>query len=67
MIKGVVDYSSKDVNPKSDDRLTKEFATSKVESYRYFSKSTEFLVYVESFCLIYDRGKYKLYLEKIEK
>lgn len=40
MIKGVVDYSSKDTNPKSHDQLTKQFATSKLESYRYLTRST---------------------------
>lgn len=33
VVKGIVDYSSKDTTPKTQDEITKQFATSKLESY----------------------------------
>lgn len=33
VIKGIVDYSSKDSTPKSQEQITRQFATSKLESY----------------------------------
>lgn len=35
VVKGIVDYSSKDTSPKSEEQITREFATSKLESYGY--------------------------------
>lgn len=34
VIKGVVDYSSREKTPKSHEQITRQFATSKLESYR---------------------------------
>lgn len=33
VIKGIVDYSSKDTTPKTQEQITRQFATSKLESY----------------------------------
>ncbi|XP_014485773.1 PREDICTED: putative ATP-dependent RNA helicase DHX57 isoform X1 [Dinoponera quadriceps] len=35
VVKGIVDYSSKDTTPKSEEQITREFATSKLESYGF--------------------------------
>ncbi|XP_015111044.1 putative ATP-dependent RNA helicase DHX57 isoform X2 [Diachasma alloeum] len=37
VIRGVVDYSSREAAPKTHAQLTKHFATSKLESYSYYS------------------------------
>lgn len=33
VIKGIVDYSSKDNTSKNEEQITRQFATSKLESY----------------------------------
>lgn len=35
IVKGIVDYSSKDTTPKTQDQIVQQFATSKLESYGY--------------------------------
>ncbi|XP_072754135.1 putative ATP-dependent RNA helicase DHX57 [Anoplolepis gracilipes] len=35
VVKGIVDYSSKDTIPKTQDQITQQFATSKLESYGF--------------------------------
>ncbi|XP_017758486.1 PREDICTED: putative ATP-dependent RNA helicase DHX57 [Eufriesea mexicana] len=35
VIKGIVDYSSKENTPKTDEQITRQFATSKLESYGF--------------------------------
>ncbi|XP_053978482.1 putative ATP-dependent RNA helicase DHX57 [Hylaeus volcanicus] len=35
VIKGIVDYSSKDTRPKTQEQITRQFATSKLESYGF--------------------------------
>ncbi|KAL6422714.1 hypothetical protein ACFW04_010743 [Cataglyphis niger] len=35
VVKGIVDYSSKDTTPKTQDQITQQFATSKLESYGF--------------------------------
>lgn len=35
VVKGIIDYSSKDTTLKTQDQITQQFATSKLESYGY--------------------------------
>ncbi|XP_076302625.1 putative ATP-dependent RNA helicase DHX57, partial [Lasioglossum baleicum] len=35
VVKGIVDYSSKESTPKTDEQITRQFATSKLESYGF--------------------------------
>lgn len=35
VVKGIVDYSSKDTTPKTQDQIVRQFATSKLESYGF--------------------------------
>ncbi|XP_024937300.1 putative ATP-dependent RNA helicase DHX57 [Cephus cinctus] len=37
VIKGVLDYSSKDTTPKTQEQITRQFATSKLETYSFHS------------------------------
>lgn len=47
VVKGIVDYSSKDTTPKTQDQIVRQFATSKLESYGYvLFKSKIILLYV---------------------
>ncbi|XP_076752985.1 putative ATP-dependent RNA helicase DHX57 [Xylocopa sonorina] len=70
VIKGIVDYSSKDSTPKSDEQIARQFATSKLESYGFHqSHCIEALLHTEG-----DVGKalevlfYKYYgLENISR
>lgn len=46
VIKGVVDYSSTENKPKTQDQITRQFATARLESYRYilfFAFTAEFI------------------------
>lgn len=49
VVKDIVDYSSKDTTPKSQEQITREFATNKLESYGYimfiFKNKVMFSVY----------------------
>lgn len=38
VVKGIIDYSSKDTTLKTQDQITQQFATSKLESYGYCFK-----------------------------
>lgn len=44
VVKGIVDYSSKDTTPKTQDQITQQFATSKLESYGYCFKIILYIV-----------------------
>ncbi|XP_043255278.1 putative ATP-dependent RNA helicase DHX57 [Colletes gigas] len=53
VIEGIVDYSSKDVTPKTQEQITRQFATFKLESYGFHqSHCTEALIYTKG-----DMGK----------
>ncbi|XP_050477291.1 putative ATP-dependent RNA helicase DHX57 [Bombus huntii] len=48
VIKGIVDYSSKDSTPKTEEQITRQFATSKLESYGFHqSHCNEALLHTE--------------------
>ncbi|XP_070156996.1 putative ATP-dependent RNA helicase DHX57 [Polyergus mexicanus] len=49
VVKGIVDYSSKDTTPKTQDQITQQFATSKLESYGFhLSHCIQALTYTKS-------------------
>ncbi|XP_012229810.1 putative ATP-dependent RNA helicase DHX57 isoform X2 [Linepithema humile] len=49
VVKGIVDYSSKDTTPKTQDEITKQFATSKLESYGFCaSHCTQAFIYAQN-------------------
>ncbi|KAJ8686679.1 hypothetical protein QAD02_022473 [Eretmocerus hayati] len=48
VIKGVTDYSSKNTDPKTQEQITRNFATAKLESYNFYSSHcAEALAYTE--------------------
>ncbi|XP_011138730.1 putative ATP-dependent RNA helicase DHX57 isoform X2 [Harpegnathos saltator] len=48
VVKGIVDYSSKDTIPKNEEQIIREFATSKLESYGFHaSHCTEALMHTD--------------------
>ncbi|XP_031831069.1 putative ATP-dependent RNA helicase DHX57 [Nomia melanderi] len=53
VIKGIVDYSSKDITPKTEEQITRQFAIAKLESYGFHqSHCIEALIHTEG-----DMGK----------
>ncbi|XP_076282240.1 putative ATP-dependent RNA helicase DHX57 [Lasioglossum baleicum] len=53
VIKGIVDYSSKDITPKTEEQITRQFAIVKLESYGFHqSHCVEALIYTKG-----DMGK----------